>query len=72
MFTKLFVNAKVSAHFFMKNRDGVTAIEYAIIAAAMAAVLISLFATDAGSGLTQALKNAFNKITTTLGGTAVS
>lgn len=72
MFTKFFVNAKVSAHFFMKSRDGVTAIEYAIIAAAMAAVLITLFATDGASGLTGALKDAFNKITTTLGGTAVS
>ena len=71
MFTKLFVNAKVSAHFFMKNRDGVTAIEYAIIAAAMAAVLLVVFSTGATGGVTGAIKTAFSSIAKALNGTNI-
>lgn len=64
MFTKLFVNAKISAHFFMKNRDGVTAIEYAIIAAAMAVMLLAIFSPT--GTLTTAITAAFKTISDAL------
>lgn len=66
MFTKLYVNAKTAAHFFMKDRQGVTAIEYAIIAVAVSALVIAVFS-DAG-GLGVALKGAFTKVKTQIDG----
>lgn len=46
---------------FIKNEDGVTAIEYAVIGVAMAAVLFAAFG-DPNSGIRLALKNAFTSI----------
>lgn len=46
---------------FIKNEEGVTAIEYAVIGVAMAAVLFAAFG-DPNSGIRQALTGAFKKI----------
>lgn len=64
MFTKLYVNAKTAAHFFMKDRQGVTAIEYAVIAVAISALLFGIFGT--GGAFSTAITGAFTKIANTL------
>lgn len=64
MFTKLYVNAKTAAHFFMKDRQGVTAIEYAVIAVAISALLFGIFGTTGTFGT--AITGAFTKIANTL------
>ncbi|NOH21838.1 Flp family type IVb pilin [Vibrio europaeus] len=47
---------------FIKNEDGVTAIEYAVIGVAMAAVLGVAIGADNDSGLRGAIKRAFSNI----------
>lgn len=44
MLTKLFVQM----HMFMADRKGVTAIEYAIVAVAIAGIAAAVFGTDGG------------------------
>lgn len=45
---------------FVKNEDGVTAIEYAIVAAGVAAVVMIIFAND--GVVAQTLTNVFNTL----------
>ncbi|SON51894.1 Flp family type IVb pilin [Vibrio tapetis] len=47
---------------FIKNEDGVTAIEYAVIGVAMAAVLGVAIGADNDAGLRGAINRAFVKI----------
>ncbi|MDC5705782.1 Flp family type IVb pilin [Vibrio europaeus] len=50
---------------FIKNEDGVTAIEYAVIGVAMAAVVgIAMNGSDGQSGLKKVLQEAFTNIQT--------
>ncbi|MCF1428422.1 MAG: Flp family type IVb pilin [Shewanella sp.] len=65
MLTKLFVKASVAAQNFKKDESGVTAIEYGLIAAAIAAVVITVFAKDGSFGTL--LTDIFAKITTSAG-----
>ena len=50
---------------FIKEEDGVTAIEYGLIAALIAVVIIGAVTAVGGT-----LKGTFNTVTTKLGGTA--
>lgn len=60
MLTKLFVKADAALSSFVKGRQGVTAIEYAIIAVAIAGIAAAVFG-DKG-GFQTALNNAMTKI----------
>ncbi|MBV7299172.1 Flp family type IVb pilin [Enterovibrio paralichthyis] len=65
MLTKLFVKASVAAQSYKKNEAGVTAIEYGLIAAAIAGVVAVAFGSG-DTGIVGALKAAFDKIATQL------
>lgn len=49
---------------FVKNEEGVTAIEYAVLAAALAAIVGLAIGSDTSSGLGKNLKDAFDGIFT--------
>lgn len=70
MLTKLFVKASVAAQSYKKDEAGVTAIEYGLIAAAIAGVVAVAFGSG-DTGIVGALKGTFNDIITKLGGTTV-
>ncbi|MDC5856843.1 Flp family type IVb pilin [Vibrio europaeus] len=53
---------------FIKNEDGVTAIEYAVIGVAMAAVLFTAFGSKAPGSLRGNIEKAFQDIATVLSG----
>ncbi|MDP5253179.1 MULTISPECIES: Flp family type IVb pilin [unclassified Vibrio] len=67
MLTKLFCKAQTLVTEFKNDERGVTAIEYGLIAVAMAAVLGVLFGSDGGTVGT-ALSTVFNGIITDLSG----
>lgn len=67
MLTKLFVNTKIVLENYKNNEQGVTAIEYGLIAAATA-VVIGAAMTPVGAQL----KSIFNDVITALGGQAIS
>ncbi|MCL9774877.1 Flp family type IVb pilin [Vibrio methylphosphonaticus] len=70
MFTQLYVKASTLMTEFKNDERGVTAIEYGLIAVAMAAVLGVVFGGGVGGGdIGKALKAVFDSITTALGGT---
>ncbi|OCG12209.1 hypothetical protein A9G24_08780 [Gilliamella sp. App6-5] len=56
---------------FIKSEQGVTAIEYAIVAAGVSAVVLVIFGTEANSPVNAMLKDVFSKLqsklTTTIG-----
>lgn len=56
MLTKLFVQM----HMFMADRKGVTAIEYAIVAVAIAGIAAAVFGTD--GGIETSVKAAMTKL----------
>lgn len=60
MFTKLFINLSIAANRFAKDRQGVTAIEYAIIAVAVSGVVLLVFSGE--NGLKESLDGAIDKI----------
>jgi pilus assembly protein Flp/PilA len=60
MLTKLFVKADAALSSFVKGRQGVTAIEYAIIAVAIAGIAAAVFGTD--GGLEASIKAAMTKL----------
>ncbi|HAT8492638.1 TPA: Flp family type IVb pilin [Vibrio vulnificus] len=67
MITKLYIKAQLAFEEYKSNREGVTAIEYAIIAAAIAVV--------AGAAFTQIgaqIKVKLNEVITAVGGTTIS
>ncbi|WP_318495368.1 Flp family type IVb pilin [Photobacterium leiognathi] len=51
---------------FQKDQRGVTAIEYGLIAIAMAALLTAVFATNKDEGIVGHLKKGFNSISSSL------
>ncbi|HAT8492637.1 TPA: Flp family type IVb pilin [Vibrio vulnificus] len=65
--TKLYVKAQLAFEEYKSNREGVTAIEYAIIAAAIATV-VGLAFTQIGSGI----KTKLNEVIGAVGGTTIS
>ncbi|WP_461537845.1 Flp family type IVb pilin [Spongorhabdus nitratireducens] len=71
MLTKLYVKSAMMLDALKQDQRGVTAIEYALIAAGVAVVLTAAFAGTSGGGdgtITGAMTTAFNKIKTALGG----
>lgn len=50
MLTKLYTKAYAAGYSFLKNRDGVTAIEYAIIGVAIATALSLVFTKTTSAG----------------------
>ncbi|MEZ8881259.1 Flp family type IVb pilin [Vibrio lentus] len=66
MITKLFMKTKIELENYKNNEQGVTAIEYGLIAAAIA-VSISAVLTPMGTQL----KAVFNTVLVAIGGSAV-
>jgi pilus assembly protein Flp/PilA len=60
MFTSTYVKLQLALQHFKRDQRGVTSIEYAIIAVAIAAILAIVFG---GTGLGGAMNNAMNNIT---------
>ncbi|NOH98618.1 Flp family type IVb pilin [Vibrio sp. 99-70-13A1] len=69
MFTTLFVKTQVALENYKNDEQGVTAIEYGLIAAAIAGVVALGFG-DADSGIAGALSGVFETIRLALGGAA--
>ena len=63
MITQLSISLLCAIKKFARNRQGVTAIEYAVIAVAVSAAVLAAFNTD---GLSNALENAMNTVTTNI------
>ncbi len=63
MLTKLFVNTKIVLENYKNNEQGVTAIEYGLIAVAMA-VLVSTAVDD--GGFISKLEGAFTQVANTI------
>ncbi|MCT6875416.1 Flp family type IVb pilin [Frischella perrara] len=59
-----YYSAKNSVQNFLKREDGVTAIEYAIVAAGVAAVVVVLFQSD--GAFAKSMKEIFNRLSTQL------
>lgn len=59
-----YYSAKNSVQNFLKREDGVTAIEYAIVAAGVAAVVVVLF--QDGGTFQQAMEGIFNRLSSQL------
>ena len=70
MLTKLYVEASLFLDSLKKDQRGVTAIEYALVAASIAAIVALVFKQDATSGFGKALQDAIAKITQTIAGAA--
>ena len=61
-----YYSAKNSVQNFIKRQDGVTAIEYAIVAAGVAAVVVFVFSDD--GTFKAALEGIFNRLSNQLNG----
>ena len=66
MLTNLYVKSVVALEQFRKDERGVTAIEYAVVAVAIAGIVAAVFVAGegdaAGGTLREALENAFKNI----------
>lgn len=65
MILKAYVNTSTALQSFFKKEDGVTAIEYAIVVAGIAAVVLVVFGT--GGPIETAITDVFTKLKTKLG-----
>ncbi|WGE76278.1 Flp family type IVb pilin [Actinobacillus equuli] len=63
--TKAYIAVTEGIHNFRQNQKGVTAIEYGLIAVALAILIIAVFYND--SGFIQKLKGKFDTLTNTIG-----
>lgn len=63
MLTKLYIKSVLALRAFGKDERGVTAVEYAIIAVAISAIILAMFNGD----LKDALTGAMTKITENIG-----
>lgn len=57
--TKLWVKSQITIEKFIKDQRGVTAVEYAILAVAMSAIVLAVFK---NAGLNEALDDAMTEI----------
>ncbi|WP_109427211.1 Flp family type IVb pilin [Aggregatibacter kilianii] len=62
--TKAYIKATEAFRSFKNNQQGVTAIEYGLIAVAVAAMIVFVFYGD--SGFINQLKTKFGELTTTM------
>jgi len=51
-----------SIHKFLAEEDGITALEYGILAALVAVILVAVIGKDSSSGLGQVLSHLFNLV----------
>ena len=63
MLTNLYVKTVVALEQFRKDERGVTAIEYAVIAVAVAGIVAAVFSTTGDNTLRGALEAAFENLT---------
>lgn len=68
--TKAYIAVTESIRNFKKDERGVTAIEYGLIAVAVAVLIVAVFYGDAG--FINKLKGKFSDLTTTLSGASVT
>lgn len=64
--TNMYIRSYAAVHSFLRNKEAASAIEYAIVAAMVAAVIV-VFSTPIGTKV----KAIFNSIVVGLGGTAL-
>ncbi|WP_260259749.1 Flp family type IVb pilin [Vibrio intestinalis] len=62
MILRKYVELQNLAHSFIKEKEGVTAIEYALVGVAIAAIVAAVFGSDTTTGLGLALSNAMANI----------
>ena len=62
----MFLNLYCKASSFIRSRDAVTAIEYAVVAVAIAGIVAAVFASD--GTLKQALDTAMTNLSTAING----
>lgn len=62
MLTKLYVKADVALRSFAEDRQGVTAIEYAVVAVAVAGIAAVVFSDSGTTGLKGALDSAMTTL----------
>lgn len=69
MLTTIYVNSAAFLHTLKKDQRGVTAIEYAVVAVAIAGLVATIFSANASqdqSTLAGALTDAFQKVAETI------
>lgn len=64
---KIYFTGLATLYTFKNDQRGVTAIEYAVIAVAISALMLVVFSTDTTKGLGKALVDAMDKISTMIG-----
>ncbi|KOE53799.1 Flp family type IVb pilin [Aggregatibacter actinomycetemcomitans] len=70
LITKAYIKATEAIRSFKKNQAGVTAIEYGLIAIAVAVLIVAVFYSD--NGFIKGLQNKFNDLTKTVSSASVS
>ncbi|EEX49599.1 Flp family type IVb pilin [Pasteurella dagmatis] len=65
--TKAYISVTESLRKFKENQSGVTAIEYGLIAVAVAVLIVAVFYNE--NGFIKALQNKFNTLTTKVNST---
>ncbi|WP_233118989.1 Flp family type IVb pilin [Aggregatibacter actinomycetemcomitans] len=65
-----YIKATEAVRSFRKNEAGVTAIEYGLIAVAVAVLIVAVFYSD--SGFIKALQSKFNNLTSTVTNAKIS
>ncbi|QEH47054.1 Flp family type IVb pilin [Aggregatibacter actinomycetemcomitans] len=68
--TKAYIKATEAVRSFRKNEAGVTAIEYGLIAVAVAVLIVAVFYSD--SGFIKALQSKFSNLTSTVTNAKIS
>lgn len=69
MFLSTYIKAKLLLEEFRKDERGVTAIEYAVLGVAVAAVVLAVFTATGTGSLGEALKDGVAKIKGAMDGT---
>lgn len=59
---------KTSIRTFLKEEDGITALEYGVLAALVATIIVAVFGTTATGGLGTILSGLLTKVTTAVSG----
>ena len=65
--TKAYINVTEAARRFKQDQRGVTAIEYGLIAVAVAVLIVAVFYGDGDDGFITKLQAQFESLTTTVG-----
>ncbi|EHK90401.1 Flp family type IVb pilin [Aggregatibacter actinomycetemcomitans] len=68
--TKAYIKASEAIRSFRKNEAGVTAIEYGLIAIAVAVLIVAVFYSD--NGFIAKLKSKFSDLTSTISSASVT